>query len=729
MRPVSLALFWHQHQPYYPDDVSGENLMPWVRLHGTKDYWGMAAHLEEVPEFHCTINLVPSLLQQIRQFTDEGRTDRHLDVSRMPADGMNEVDATYLIDNFFMANVDNMIRPYRRYFDLYLKRGFNIDSAASALPRFNERDLRDLQVWSNLTWFHPLVFERDQEMRDFLKKGRHWTEDEKNWLLDRQLQILADIIPMHRRLASSGQVELTTTPFFHPILPLLWNMHSAREAMPGCPLPREMESYSEDGLVHLQRAVDFHTEVFGEAPCGMWPSEGSVSQEILGAIADVGISWIATDEEILSESTNRWVARDGHGHIRNPEMLFRSWAVGPEDKSLEIVFRDHALSDLIGFHYQRSDPVHAATDLLGRVESIARVTDGKNTNRPPLVPIILDGENCWEYYADGGVGFLRELYQRAASSSALRPVRIKDHIAEYPAVDRISHLFAGSWISHNFAIWIGHSEDVRAWELLHDTRRFLKEAEAKGDVDEQTLQAAWEEIYIAEGSDWYWWFGDDHSSALDSLFDQLFRKHLMNVYKLLGAHFPGVLNQPITSGHTVEIHTHPTGFLRVKINGRKTFFEWISAGVYVAGNERGTMTQVADGLIREVHFGFELERLLIRLDFRGEAAEELRGQRVLRVHTLEPHPAELTVQPGERGRHELTLTRGGEVVETKAQAAIGQIVELAVPFADLGCEADELLQFFVEISDRDQSLDRAPQEGAISVNVPNRDFEMLMWQA
>jgi len=222
MHDVSLAFFWHQHQPYYPDDVAGENPMPWVRLHGTKDYWGMAKLLEEVPELHATINLVPSLLTQIQAYTKSGHQDRHLRVSLLPPDGLEEADLTYLMDNFFMVHADTMISPFARYLELYKKRGFNVDSAQQAAKRFTRRDVLDLQCWSNLVWIHPLAFEQDQELAEFRAKGRHWSQEEKEWLLARQKELLGEVIPLHRSLQERGQIELTTTPFYHPILPLLW---------------------------------------------------------------------------------------------------------------------------------------------------------------------------------------------------------------------------------------------------------------------------------------------------------------------------------------------------------------------------------------------------------------------------------------------------------------------------------------------------------------------------
>ena len=730
MQPISLAFFWHQHQPYYPDDVSGETLMPWVRLHGTKDYYGMALHLKEVPEFKCTINLVPSLLLQIQRYTDKGASDRHLDVSRVPADGLSEVDSLYLLDQFFMASADNMIRPYPRYHELYQKRGFGRDTAETALPRFSERDLRDLQVWNNLTWMHPLAFEKDPELRELRNKGRFWTENEKRRLLDKQMQILKEIIPLHRELSESGQVELTTTPFYHPILPLLWDKRCARQAMPECELPKFLDSYPTDAKLHIDRAVALHTELFGTPPVGMWPSEGSVSQDIIPVMAQAGIEWIATDEEILARSTNGWISRDSQGFIRHPEMLYRPWRVEEQGCQLQMVFRDHGLSDLIGFHYQRSDPVRAAQDLLGRTEAIGRAVESNNASRPALVSIILDGENCWEYYPDGGVEFLRTLYRGAARHPLIRPVRMRDHLQENPATDRIGRLFAGSWISHNFAIWIGHHEDNTAWDLLHQTRQFLVQAQSQGQAAPAALARAWEEIYIAEGSDWFWWFGDDHSSAQDELFDQLFRKHLQNVYTLLGVQHPSLLNRPITRLVRRTIHSEPKGFLAVKVDGRRTYFEWINAGHYISGSERGTMTLVTEGVIREVYFGYDVDQLMLRIDTSHMAQDDLHRVQELRVQFLEPPGHEIRISdPGKPSMKAAIWHNREEVSGGRVAVAVKQILEMTVPFADLGLKPDDSIHLFIEVVADGQSVDRAPREGALEMRVPGPDYEKIMWQA
>ncbi len=732
MHDVALAFFWHQHQPYYPDDVAGENPMPWVRLHGTKDYWGMAMLLKEAPQMRATINLVPSLLTQLAAYTDEGRQDTHQRVSRLPADGLSEDDANYLLDNFFMVHPDQMIRPFPRYFELYKKRGLSVDSAEKARKRFNKKDLIDLQCWSNLVWIHPLAFEQDAELAEFRDKGRGWTEKEKQWLLDKQMDLLRQVLPLHRELLDRGQIELTTTPFYHPILPLLWDKRLARRAMPNVALPKYLDGYAEDAKEHVRRAVEYHEKLFGQKPRGMWPSEGSVCQGIVPIIAEAGIQWIGTDEEILSCSTDGWVSRDGNGYLRNPEMLYRPWRVEEQGRSLQIVFRDHAMSDQIGFHYQRYAPQQAVDDFVGKLEAIGNATGGNAGHRPTLVSMILDGENCWEYYPNAGVDFLRGVYRRVVEHPKIEPVRLSDYLARYPATDRIGHLFPGSWIQHNFGIWIGHPECNRAWDLLHETRQHLTALKSRKSKPAEKMALAWKELFIAEGSDWFWWFGDSHSSAQSGLFDRLFRKHLQNVYIVLDEPPPTELARPIRQGtRQRELHSEPTGLLRVKVDGRQTYFEWINAGRYVCGGSRGSMSMVAQGYIADLYFGFDTERLLLRLDARGgPLREQLADVEAVRVVFLQPAGFELVVLNPARKQPQVQLWRHGSVVAgAHAEAAADQIFELAVTFRSLGRKTDEPVHFYAELLKQQQPVERIPHEGAIETTVPSPDYELIMWQA
>ncbi|MFZ1936531.1 MAG: glycoside hydrolase family 57 protein [Thermoguttaceae bacterium] len=732
MHEVSLAFFWHQHQPYYPDDVAGENPMPWVRLHGTKDYWGMAMLLREVPEMHATINLVPSLLQQLAAYTDGGHQDVHQRVSLTPADGLSEENSYYLMDNFFMVHPDQMIRPFPRYHELYRKRGLGVDSADKARKRFNKKDIIDLQCWSNLVWIHPLAFELDADLAEFRNKGRGWTEKEKLWLLEKQMELLRQVVPLHKELAQRGQIELTTTPFYHPIMPLLCDKRLARRAMPNVMLPSHLDGYPEDAREHIRRAVAFHEELFGQKPRGMWPSEGSVCQGIIPAIAEAGIQWIGADEEILSCSTDGWVARDGNGYLRNPEMLYRPWRAEEQGRSVQLIFRDHAMSDQIGFHYQRYEPEHAVNDFIGRLEAIGRATGGNAGHRPTLVSIILDGENCWEYYPNTGVDFLRGLYRRVVEHPRIKPVRVADYLARWPATDKIGQLFPGSWIQHNFGIWIGHPECNRAWDLLYETRQWLVAVAARKSKPAESIARAWEELFIAEGSDWFWWFGDSHQSAQDGLFDRLFRKHLQNVYQVLGEQPPTELSRPIRQGvRHAQGYTTPTGLLKVKVDGRRTYFKWINAGHYVCGGSRGTMSMVTQGNISDLYFGFDPERLLVRLDSRGGPfREQLADVDAIRLVFLQPEGFELLVTHPSRKEPYVQFWRHGAVMAgSHAEAAADQLFEAAVTFRSLARKTDEPVHFYVELLKDKQPIERIPHEGAIETVVPSPDYELIMWQA
>jgi alpha-amylase/alpha-mannosidase (GH57 family) len=725
MSEIALTFLWHQHQPYYPDDVAGDNPMPWVRLHGVKDYYGMALHLLEFPELRATINLVPSLLVQLEAYTQRGATDRFLEATRIPADSLSEADSLFLLDHFFMANAEHMILPRPRYAELYYRRAAGRNTAREALRRFQSRDLRDLQVWFNLAWTHPLAFEHDEALRGLAAKGRHFSEEDKALLLQRHLDILRQVLPLHRKLAESGQVELTTTPFYHPILPLLLDKKLAREALPEVKLPRHAGGYPEDAAVHVRRAVEFHTHTFGSPPRGMWPAEGSVCQPMLPLLAQHGVRWIATDEEVLGGSTHGAVGRDGKGHVRNPEQLYRPYKVREGDAELGIVFRDHALSDLIGFHYQRNDPAAAAEHFMGCLHGIGQVV---HTPEPALVSVILDGENCWEHYPGGGVPFLRALYERCVRTPGVKTMTVGEYLEHHPPRETLPHLFAGSWINHNFAIWVGHEEDNTAWDALHRTREHLLRRQRDGGRPAELLQKAWEEIYIAEGSDWFWWFGDDHSSAQDALFDYLFRKHLQNVYLVLGEEPPADLSRPISRRGQRVHYTQPRALLDVKIDGRYTFFEWVSAGHYVCQNERGTMAMAARGPLEELYFGFDLEHLFVRIDCDRPARSALADYDVWRVGFIEPAGFEARVyQPG-RPSQRAELLREGRLVEAAGlAAAVDQIAEMAVPFDRLGVAVDGPVQFFVELLQGGQSRDRAPREGTIALARPSRDFEQIMW--
>ena len=723
MADVSLAFLWHQHQPYYPDDLTGENPMPWVRLHGVKDYYGMLLHLMEFPSMRCSINLVPSLIEQILQYTEEGRSDRFLDISRINADNLGEVEAVFLLDNFFMANPHHMILPFPRYGELYQRRGLGRCSGQEALRRFNSRDLRDLQVWFNLAWVHPIAVAQDPFLSSLVAKGKHFTEEEKHFLLDKHLEILKKVLPLHKKLQEDGQIEITTTPYFHPIVPLLLDKKFAREALPQIQLPSYQISYLDDAKVHFQKAIDQYKSIFGVAPTGMWPSEGSVCQPFISLAESFGFRWIATDEEILSASTHGDVSRDSQGYVRNPHKLYSAYRVHDSGKGINIVFRDHALSDLIGFRYQHSDPEVAAQDF---IHTLSEIGKSINSDKPALVTVILDGENCWEHYPGGGVDFIRALYRKCTSTPNVSSVRLGDYLAHNPPTNNLDHLFAGSWINHNFAIWVGHEEDNTAWDLLHKAREYLKTKKDAFSLPE-LLQKAWREIYIAQGSDWFWWYGDDHSCAQDALFDELFRRHLKNVYAFLGDLPPVELDRPIRKKGARSIHTLPRSFLEIRIDGLPRFFEWLTAGHYACQGERGTMAMTTKGPLHDIYFGFNLKKLFIRIDCIADARQSLKQFHQIKIGFLEPAGQQVIIDISNEGKLTSAHLLSGKEIFSPIEIALQKVVEISIPFETLEVNENQTVSFYVEILENGLGRDRAPREGLITFNRPTRDFEQIMW--
>jgi alpha-amylase/alpha-mannosidase (GH57 family) len=545
--PVHVAFLWHMHQPYYADVRTRKQIMPWVRLHGVKDYLDMVLLLAEYPDIRATFNLVPSLLEQIDDLVTHEVTDLAWDMTATPAAELGEAQRFYVVEKFFHANHANMILRYPRYKELLEKRGTPKDKGglARAARAFSEQDLRDLQVWYNLTWIDPLHRESDPQLERLIEKGRDFTEEDKLYVLESHRRILGRIVPAYRDAAQRGQIEVSTTPFYHPILPLIYDTDVARRARPDMQLPSRRFSSPRDARAHVQDACEYHEAIFGTAPRGMWPAEGSVSPEILPLIAAAGIEWIATDEGILAQSLKQSVRRDAAGKMLNPEFLYQPYYAEHLGHRVAVVFRDRYLSDLIGFDYGGRDSVEAATDLVKRLEAVA--SSVRNPAHPLLVSIVLDGENCWEEYKDDGLPFLRSLYELLSSSSLVRTTRISDYLDEFPPRQTISPIHTGSWINHDFRIWIGHSEDNQAWDYLHDVRQALERhiATHRDAMSEEQIRAAWKEIMIAEGSDWNWWYGDDHFSGMDEEFDQLYREHLLSACRIAGLEPPSFLNVPI----------------------------------------------------------------------------------------------------------------------------------------------------------------------------------------
>lgn len=491
--------------------------MPWVRLHGTKDYLDMVQILKNYPAIHQTFNLVPSLVEQIEDYTQNIVKDKFLELSYKPAEELTAEEKKFIKDNFFSINKENVIYFHARYYDLYLKK--------QAEKEFTTHDYLDLQVWFNLAWIDPSFRQVYPELRNIVAKARFYTEEDKRVVLDKQIEILKGIIPGYKEYAASGQIEVTISPYYHPILPLLYNTKTAKEANPKTPLPKINFSYPQDALAQIKEAVEFYAGRFGAPPEGMWPSEEAVSERILPLLIQSGLNWIVTDEAMLFKSLKR--------KKRDSALLYQPHLLKRKDGALNIIFRDRALSDLIGFVYHTWRTEDAVGDLMRHFENIANAFK----NEDILVTIAMDGENAWEYFPNDGHDFLNLLYKRLSESKTIKTVTVSEYLKEHPAKHQIKYLAAGSWIYGEFAKWIGNHYKNKAWECLAKARKELDNAKGLND---ETLQKAYKQIHIAEGSDWFWWYGDDHGA-----FDVPFRMHLSNFYKIIGKDIPEYLKSPL----------------------------------------------------------------------------------------------------------------------------------------------------------------------------------------
>ena len=746
--PLYIAFIWHQHQPLYKcrdNSVSVSHAhyrLPWVRLHGTKDYLDLVLLLDRYPKLHQTVNLVPSLILQLEDYIAGTAFDPYLQVSLTPTEQLGREQQQFIVEHFFDANHHTLIDPHPRYAQLYQQR--QEKGQAWCLENWQLQDYSDLLAWHNLAWIDPLFWD-DPEIEAWLKQGRDFSLSDRQRIYSKQRQIIGNIIPQHRQMQFKGQLEVTTTPYTHPILPLLADTNAGRVAVPNMTLPQHRFQWAEDIPRHLRKAWDLYQDRFGQTPRGLWPSEQSVSPEILPYIAKQGFKWICSDEAVLGWTLSHFFHRDGAGNVLEPEVLYRPYRLETPDGDLAIVFRDHRLSDLIGFTYGSMQPKQAAADLVGHLEAIAhslkhRQGDGSTAlEQPWLVTIALDGENCWEFYQQDGKPFLENLYQILSDHSQLKLVTVSEFLDSFPATANLSAdcLHSGSWVDGSFTTWIGDPVKNRAWDLLAEARAVLAN---HPEATEENNPEAWEALYAAEGSDWFWWFGEGHSSNQDAGFDQLFREHLCGIYNALNEPVPPHLHQPLEA-HDVKADHRPQGFIHPVIDGLGDEQDWDKAGRLEVGGARGTMHN--SSAIQRLWYGLDHLNFYLRLDFQSgvqpgrDFPPELNLLWFYPERTLPNSPVPLENLPDEPPvnylfHHQLEinlLTQSIQFQEagenhqwhprvSRAQVALDKCLEVAVPWADLQIPPDYPLRMILVFADQGHYINYLPENALIPVEVP-----------
>jgi len=710
--PLYVAIVWHMHQPWYRHLETGEFSLPWVRLHATKDYLHMAELVRAYPEVHVTFNLVPSLVEQLLMYAAGEAEDRCQALSRQ--EHWTPDEQRFLLSFFFHINWHRVIQRYPPYWRL-----LNLRQAAPDMPAyFSEQYYRDLAAWFNLAWIDPNWLERDVELASLVAKGSGYSTQDIARILAKQQEIIARVLPAYQELAARGQVEISVSPYYHPILPLLIDTSTAQRASPGLPLPAPAFVHPEDAEEQIRRAVEYHQRLFGAPPQGMWPSEGAVCPEMVPMLVRWGFRWFASDEAILARSLGVSIDRDEHGNVTRPQVLYQPYRADRSAGAPAVIFRDRELSDRIGFVYQHMKAEDAVNDLMLRLYMIRDKV--LHLEQPFLVSIILDGENAWEEYEHNGDPFLRRLYERLSREREyICPVTVSEYLERFGVRESLPQLATGSWIGGNLETWIGEPAQNTAWVYLKRARDDLAAwQKAHPEAPPALLERAWQAIYIAEGSDWFWWYYSRNNPAGENLFDLTFREHLRTLYRTLDMPVPAWLDVPITvEPARLQRVRLPQGTVRPALTAAPQAGDgWRNAG-YLDLSPAGGSMQRGSAALKGLYVGGDGNELFLRL----EGSDDLAGREVsiyltrleagaasipqaLPRHTppaadwiaahweirLQGDRAEL-FRPDEQGT-------GWVPAGTLPRAAASKGVwEFALPYAGLGCRPGDMLEVRVVV--------------------------------
>ncbi|MBN2345513.1 MAG: hypothetical protein JXO51_03920 [Candidatus Aminicenantes bacterium] len=711
---IRLALLWHMHQPCYRNPFSGRFDLPWLRLHALKDYFGMAHLLEEFPALRLTFNIVPSLLAGLEAYQGGGG-DVFGDLFRKPAADLSPDEARFLVRHFFSIHLENHIQPFPRYHDLHQKKMRRLAQGPDPdwLRVFSPAELRDLQVWFQLTYLDEFYRENDPRAVSLVRKGKKFSEEDKKTVAELEAEVLQRVVPEYRRFLEKGQCEICTSPFYHPILPLLLDPQAGIAANPGLN-PYDLDfNWEEDAWGQLQAGLEWSERTFGVRPRGVWPPEGGLSEATLRLLARAGVAWTASDEGILSRSLPRPLERDGRLRLTDPGALYSPYRLRGNEPT--ILFRDHLLSDLIGFYYQKFPAREAAADLLGRIKDGAASSAGEVT-----VPIVLDGENAWEFYPRSGRDFLRAFYRLLSDDPDIETVTFSQAAAG-PARE-LPRLRCGSWINANFDIWIGDRDDQRAWELLKAARDAFGAARAV--LAPERAREITELLYIAEGSDWFWWYGKENYTPDIEIFDSLFRLNLQKVYLLLDQPVPAELLAPVPEAAPpgrLQV-APPRDRIAAKIDGEiSDFYEWLDAGRVDILSYGGAMN-IASPIVKTLHYGFDHDRIFLRIDTKKAARTYFENGFALDLR-LDAAAGAWQGAIGFEG--EAAILKG---FAAGSSGAVGHVIELGIPLVALEIGEGDEFRLQMMWSFKGQPFQAIPAHGPLSLKVPGARDYAAFWQ-
>ena len=737
MKKLSLAIYWHMHQPVY--EIEGTYLMPWARLHAVKDYLDMVLILEKFPKLKLNFDVVPALMDTVLDYT-QGRHDIHSELTISNVYEMSSEEKAFVLNNFFSSKFETMIFRSENYKNLYQKR---YAKDVCNPDEFSPEEISDLMALFNLVWIDSVHFTRYPKLQELWDKQYNYTLEDRIDIINIHREIMMEIIPTYKKYIHEGRIEMTTSAYYHSILPILIDLKaSTKKTMTTEGLPSSWNML-EDAKAQIKKALDRVEEVMGIRPKGFWPPELCLGPKTLGILASEGIEWTISDEGILSDSINFNFVRDFKGNLNDPYHLLKTYEYQTKTNPINVIFRDRSIANLINFEYGGLDSKMAANDLYDKIKIIQNKLlvspDDKH-----LLTIALDGENCWENYQNDGNEFLNLLYSLIENDDSLETVLITDYIKEDKHKKSLEKIHSGSWIDKTFQYWIGESTKNKAWSYLKQTRDDY-EAFAKENKDHPNLELAHRELMIAEGSDWFWWYGEPNNSGQDYVFDYMYRERLKNVYLALGLQTPEQLDVSLITKIEMPFK-HPTNYISPRMDGLKeSYNDW-----YHSGN-----INMLDGpVFREnknvdkIHFGCDNNNVYFRLHVNKNSSDNSFIDRInqfyiyIRNATSIGHRAYIrliskTDNPypilREKFEHELALTLVKDTLypprltsclhpnmwtladPESINIVYKDVIDITIPFDTLGVQSGETVEFFMANTDSGVKNTHIPQEILLSM--------------
>lgn len=744
-KKLSIAFHWHMHQPVYQLNSYGDYLMPWVRLHAVRDYLDMLLILNDFKEIKLNFNLVPVLLDA---FIDYAENDSHDIHSRLTVTNISDLtndDKEFILNNFFDANYSSMVFPYEHYNELYQKRfaGEKVD-----INDFSDQEYSDIMAWFNLAWIDPIYKGKFPEFKKFLEKGKGYTFEDRLEIIEFHRKIIRMIIPAYKEYQEKGKIEITTSPYYHPIIPLLLDMKASQKNLSTIDSSLFDLNMADDAKYQTKSALDKIEQVFGKRPAGIWPSEHCVSPQALELFKESGIQWVISDEGILANSINFDFIRDFKGYMEDPYFLMKTYKYKTKNSDIKMIFRDSVIPNLISFEYANHDPKIAANDLYDRIKVIQnKLQTSPDENH--LLTIAMDGENCWENYFDDGLTFLKTIYSMIEEDETLETVLISDYLQKEKHPKELKKIHSGSWINRNFQLWVGEPVKNVAWTYLKQVKEDFN-AFVEKSPSNPNIELARKELMIAQGSDWFWWYGEPNDSGQDHIFDYLFREHLKNVYRYLRLTPPGYFDSPLISIFTKPTR-YPQNTISPKIDGRDESDDedWINAGCINLPD--GPVLQ-DNKLFEKICYGADENNFYLRLYLCNSFQENYSTNPILHQMYIymrncdrkqlqspvrlinksenispimrEKFHNELRISMMDNKLYPMRLTKaiqGGlwAMQDTKdIKMAYQKVIDVSIPFESLDIAAGEKLEFFFANSNFGIKDSFSPQDIMLNIQRP-----------